>query len=40
MSCTKPLAAKGLAADCNRLSMSFHTEIDDPQSENFGSHAI
>jgi len=40
MSCTKPLATKGLAADCNRLPMSFRTEIDDPRSGNFGSQAI
>ncbi len=40
MSCAKPLATKGLAADCNRQSMSFHTEIGDPRSGNFGSQAI
>jgi hypothetical protein len=40
MSYTEPLVTKGLAADCNRLSMSFHAEIDDPWSGNFGSRAI
>lgn len=40
MSGTKPLAIKGLAADCNRLSMSFHSEIDAPRSGNFGSQVI
>ena len=40
MSCTKPLATKGLATDCNRLSVSFRAEIGDPRSGNFGSQAI